>query len=83
MDEDVARLYFQQICQGVKFCHSRGVFHRDLKPENIFLDHDKNMCKVGDFGLAAQKSTRMDLCERFAGIFRRSEVMAGSRRLKR
>ena len=55
LEEDCARVYFQQICQGVRFCHSRGVFHRDLKPENIFLDHEKKTCKVGDFGLAAQK----------------------------
>ena len=85
LDEDVARLYFQQICQGVKFCHSRGVFHRDLKPENIFLDHDKNMCKVGDFGLAAQKVNTDGSLRTICGTpnYAAPEVMAGSRRLKK
>lgn len=31
--EDTAKLFFQQLLQGVKHCHSHGVCHRDLKPE--------------------------------------------------
>jgi serine/threonine protein kinase len=85
LEEDVAREYFQQICQGVRFCHSRGVFHRDLKPENIFLDYDKKTCKVGDFGLAAQKVNTDGSLRTICGTpnYAAPEVMAGSRRLKK
>ena len=52
-DENTARKYFRQLCQGklstngrkksrenagVEYCHSQGVCHRDLKPENLLLD---------------------------------------------
>jgi serine/threonine protein kinase len=31
--EDTAKLYFQQLLEGVRHCHQQGVCHRDLKPE--------------------------------------------------
>jgi len=31
LSELEARKYFQQLIEGVEFCHSRGVYHRDLK----------------------------------------------------
>ncbi|KAI4368669.1 hypothetical protein MLD38_017202 [Melastoma candidum] len=52
MHEDDARKYFQQLINGVDYCHSRGVYHRDLKPENLLLDGYGNL-KVADFGLSA------------------------------
>ncbi|PIN22445.1 Serine/threonine protein kinase [Handroanthus impetiginosus] len=52
LKEDEARKYFQQLIDGIDYCHSRGVYHRDLKPENLLLDaHD--VLKVSDFGLSA------------------------------
>lgn len=35
MSEDEARRYFQQLINGVDFCHSRGVYHRDLKGDGL------------------------------------------------
>jgi serine/threonine protein kinase len=35
--EDTARLYFQQLLEGVCHCHQQGVCHRDLKPEVSFM----------------------------------------------
>eukprot|EP00253_Pinus_taeda_P028149 PITA_28149 len=52
LEESQARLYFQQLIDGVGYCHSRGVYHRDLKPENILLDAKGNV-KICDFGLSA------------------------------
>jgi len=51
-DEDVARNYFQQLIEGVSFCHQQGVCHRDLKPDNLLLDGN-GVLKISDFGLSA------------------------------
>jgi serine/threonine protein kinase len=52
LNEADARKYFQQLIDGVDFCHSKGVYHRDLKPENLLLDSQGNL-KISDFGLTA------------------------------
>jgi len=51
--ESEARRLFQQIIDGVAYCHNCNVAHRDLKPENILLDSDMNV-KIIDFGLSTQ-----------------------------
>ncbi len=33
LSEDQARFYFQQLIDGVEYCHKLGICHRDLKPE--------------------------------------------------
>jgi serine/threonine protein kinase len=38
LDEKLARKYFQQLVDGIDYCHRRGVCHRDLKPENLLVD---------------------------------------------
>eukprot|EP00011_Vannellida_sp_DIVA3-517-6-12_P002842 CAMPEP_0114607050 /NCGR_PEP_ID=MMETSP0168-20121206/1872_1 /TAXON_ID=95228 ORGANISM="Vannella sp., Strain DIVA3 517/6/12" /NCGR_SAMPLE_ID=MMETSP0168 /ASSEMBLY_ACC=CAM_ASM_000044 /LENGTH=486 /DNA_ID=CAMNT_0001817923 /DNA_START=114 /DNA_END=1571 /DNA_ORIENTATION=- len=57
-DEDTARKYFQQLIDGVEYCHSLGVYHRDLKPENLLLDADGAL-KITDFGLSAYTGSGM------------------------
>ncbi|GMN40200.1 hypothetical protein TIFTF001_009435 [Ficus carica] len=52
LSEAEARGYFQQLIDGVDYCHSKGVYHRDLKPENLLLDSQGNL-KISDFGLSA------------------------------
>lgn len=52
LSETESRKYFQQLIDGVDYCHSKGVFHRDLKPENLLLDSQGNL-KISDFGLSA------------------------------
>lgn len=52
LSEAEARIYFQQLIEGVDYCHSKGVYHRDLKPENLLLDSQGNL-KISDFGLSA------------------------------
>lgn len=46
-----ARLFFNQLMDGVDYLHTKGVAHRDLKPENLLLDEHDNL-KISDFGMA-------------------------------
>jgi len=70
--EDEARYYFQQLVNGVEYCHQsvnspcmfsltwapQGVVHRDLKLENTLLDGSrKPVLKICDFGYSKVNST--------------------------
>lgn len=50
--ETTVRKYFQQMVDGLDYCHRRGVCHRDLKPENLLVD-ERGVLKVTDFGVSA------------------------------
>ncbi|KAL2464451.1 CBL-interacting serine/threonine-protein kinase 1 [Forsythia ovata] len=52
LSEAEGRKFFQQLVDGVSYCHNRGVFHRDLKLENVLIDANGNI-KITDFGLSA------------------------------
>ena len=51
LPENEVRFFFQQIIEGVEYCHQHLVSHRDLKPENILID-ESNTIKIADFGLS-------------------------------
>ncbi|CAG9325960.1 unnamed protein product [Blepharisma stoltei] len=44
--------WFVQICLAMKHVHDRKILHRDIKGQNIFLMKERNMIKLGDFGIA-------------------------------
>jgi len=52
IEERKAKVYFNQIVNGLNYIHKQGIIHRDIKLENIFLTHDKNVAVIGDFGLS-------------------------------
>ncbi|KAJ0086413.1 hypothetical protein Patl1_08712 [Pistacia atlantica] len=66
LSEAEARQYFQQLIDGVDFCHSKGVYHRDLKPENLLLDSQGNL-KISDFGLSALPEQGVSLLQTTCG----------------
>jgi len=52
IEEGTAKVYYNQIINGLKYIHKLGIIHRDIKLENIFLTRDKNVAVIGDFGLS-------------------------------
>nr|XP_019706940.1 CBL-interacting protein kinase 8 isoform X3 [Elaeis guineensis] len=66
LSEADSRRYFQQLIDGVDYCHSKGVYHRDLKPENLLLDSQGNL-KISDFGLSAVPAEGVSLLHTTCG----------------
>ena len=46
---DASWLLFQ-ICEGLKYAHSRNIIHRDIKPQNILMKN--GIPKLSDWGLS-------------------------------
>lgn len=52
LPEDDARRFFQQLIDGVFYCHQQGIVHRDLRLEHLLLDGNyyKPTLKITGFG---------------------------------
>lgn len=51
LKEDVAKHMFKQICDGLRYCHSKNILHRDIKLDNILLTSEGDI-KICDFGVS-------------------------------
>ena len=51
LDEDICRVLFKQIIEGISYIHSKKILHRDIKLDNILLD-GKGRVKIADFGVS-------------------------------
>ena len=52
LTEKRACSYFNQLLNGLEYCHDKGICHRDLKPENLLVT-SAGVLKISDFGLSA------------------------------
>ncbi|KAK8914083.1 CBL-interacting protein kinase 21 [Platanthera zijinensis] len=69
LPEQIGRKLFQQLIDGISYCHDRGVYHRDLKAalyrigmphyHKHMLDEKSNGDKVGPDGSNSLLETRM------------------------
>ena len=55
--EILARKWFLQVADAVRYMHNLDITHRDLKLENLLLDSDNNI-KICDFGFTKQESSK-------------------------
>ena len=71
LSEDEARPIMWDICQGLKYLHSKNIVHFDLKPANILFKVDPNsgkrVYKLADFGLAKKFESADTMVERGPG----------------
>jgi len=49
---DVALKIAEQVLEGLKAAHAKGILHRDIKPSNVLLERFPDRVKLSDFGLA-------------------------------
>ena len=54
LDEESAKIVFNQLIRVINYCHHQGIVHRDIKPENILLENEDSLekIKIIDFGIS-------------------------------
>ena len=54
MSEELCKVIFRQLVNGIGYMHSKGKAHRDLKLGNILFDADTKLIKIIDFGFSLE-----------------------------
>lgn len=67
LEESIAQKFYNQVVDGVHFCHERLVVHRDLKLENLLLNCSEAQVKIIDFGFATQVASKDAKLKAFCG----------------
>ncbi len=78
LDEETARLFFEQAVRAVHHCHQHGYVHHDVKLENLLLTQDGRSIRLIDFGLSRQLGAGNMLTDHFGGspLFMAPEIMS-------
>ena len=58
--EDLGRLIFAQLLDGLEAMHSKNIFHRDIKPDNIMIGGVEYKFKYVDFGFCTDNIGRLN-----------------------
>eukprot|EP01065_Artemidia_motanka_P047273 TRINITY_DN736_c0_g1_i3.p1 TRINITY_DN736_c0_g1~~TRINITY_DN736_c0_g1_i3.p1 ORF type:complete len:560 (+),score=78.75 TRINITY_DN736_c0_g1_i3:54-1682(+) len=75
IDEDQAKVFFQQLVEGVSYLHTKGLAHRFISPSSVLLDEDQGAVKLADFGFACVGGFE-DMCEDRPEVVTRSACAA-------
>ena len=51
LNEQIAKMIFKQLIEGLKYIHKKNIIHRDIKLDNILID-TTNTVKICDFGVS-------------------------------
>lgn len=80
IDEDLIWNWFLQLCQALKYIHSRKILHRDIKCQNIFL-MKTGQIKLGDFGISKVLKDSLELAKTPLGTpyFLSPEICSGNK----
>lgn len=70
------KLFFD-VCNAVKYLHSRPIIHGDLKPENIIVD-DTGCVKIVDFTLGVSEETKLSDYRGMSTEYASKEHLSGS-----
>jgi serine/threonine protein kinase len=53
-EDELQKAVIPEVCNALKFLHSKNIIHRDIKPSNIFYkDKERKDIVVGDFGISS------------------------------
>lgn len=55
VSEQIAKVIFKQVIEGLKYIHNKKIVHRDIKLDNILIDLDSTV-KICDFGVSKKVS---------------------------